>query len=44
MPESLKMCVSMLDGTLTLYDGEKVYAFLEKDLASSAAAVEAYDS
>lgn len=44
MPERMKMTLSMLDGTLTLYDGEKVYAFLEKDLAASAAAVEAYSS
>ena len=42
MPEQVKMTLSILDGTLTLYDGEKVYAFLEKDLLVSAAAVEAY--
>jgi hypothetical protein len=42
MPDRLKMSLSILDGTLTLYDDEKVYAFLEKDLLASAAAVEAY--
>ena len=42
MPERMKMTLSILDGTLTLYDDEKVYAFLEKDLLASAAAVEAY--
>ena len=42
MPETVKMTLSILDGTLTLYDGEKVYAFMEKDLAASAAAIEAY--
>jgi hypothetical protein len=44
MPERLEMTLSVLDGTLTLYDGEKVYAFLQKDLAASAAAVEAYSA
>ena len=42
MPETMKMTLSILDGTLTLYDEEKVYAFMEKDLAASAAALEAY--
>jgi hypothetical protein len=42
MPERMKMALSMLDGTLTLYDQDKVYAFLEKDLTASAAAVAAY--
>jgi len=42
MPSRLKLSMSILDGTLTLFDDEKVYAFLEKDLASTAAAVEAY--
>ena len=44
MPPLMKMSVSMIDGSLTLYDGEKVYAFLGKDPAASAAAVEAYSS
>jgi hypothetical protein len=44
MPETMKMTLSILDGTLTLYDGEKVYAFMEKDLAASAAAIEAYSA
>jgi hypothetical protein len=42
MPASMKMAISILDGTLTLYDEEKVYAFMEKDLAVSAAALAAY--
>jgi hypothetical protein len=44
MPTHMKMSLSVLDGTLTFYDSEKVYAFLEKDLVASAAAVEAYKS
>lgn len=44
MPETMKMTLSILDGTLTLYDGEKVYAFMEKDHAASAAAIEAYSA
>jgi len=42
VPETVKMSVSILDGTLTLFDDEKVYAFLQKDLASSAAAISMY--
>jgi hypothetical protein len=38
----MKMSVSIGDGTLTLYDGERVYAFLAKDPSTSAAAVGAY--
>ena len=44
MPSTLKLSLSMIEGTLTLYDDEKVYAFMEKDLAASAAAVEAYST
>lgn len=44
MPTEMKMSVSILDGTLTLYDGEKVWAFLGKDTLTSAAAIEAYES
>ena len=44
MPNTLKMTLSILDGTLTLVNDGKVYAFLEKDLASSTAAVEAYSA
>lgn len=44
MPETMRMTLSILDGTLTLYDGEKVYAFMEKDLAASAAAIEAFNA
>ena len=42
MPDRMKMTLSILDGTLTLYDGKKVYAFMEKSPAASAAAVDAY--
>jgi hypothetical protein len=42
MPTRMKMTVSILDGTLTLFDDEKVYAFLVKDPTASAAAIEAY--
>ena len=42
IPAPLRMAVSMLDGTLTLYDGTSVYAFLEKDLTASAAAIAAF--
>ena len=44
MPETVKMTLSVLDGTLTLYDDSKVWAFLTKDLLASAAAIEAYAS
>ncbi len=45
MPETgLKLAVSMVEGTLTLYDSQKVYAFLGKDSAASAAAIAAYDT
>jgi hypothetical protein len=44
MPETMRMTLSILDGTLTLYDGEKVYAFMEKDLAASAAAIAAFNA
>ena len=39
MPEQLKMSLSVLDGTLTLYGGDAVYAFLTKDGPTSAAAL-----
>ena len=42
MPQSMKMSASIGDGTLTLYDGERVYAFLAKDPSTSAAAAGAY--
>jgi hypothetical protein len=38
MPAVMKLTLSILDGTLTLYDGDKIYAFLEKDAAASTAA------
>jgi hypothetical protein len=42
VPSQMKMALSILDGTLTLYDGEKVYAFLAKDPTASAAALAAW--
>jgi hypothetical protein len=42
IPEALKMSLSVMAGTLALFDDDKVYAFLEKDLASSVAALDAY--
>lgn len=42
-PTQLNMAVSILNGTLTLYDDEKVYAFLVKDASASSAAVESYN-
>jgi len=44
MPETVKVSISILDGTLTLFDDEKVYAFLEKDHSASAAATEMYEA
>lgn len=44
MPARMRLALSMLDGTLTLYDGKTVYAFLEKDLSASAVATEAYSA
>jgi len=43
IPNNIKLTLSMLNGTLTLYDDKKVYAFMEKDLVASAAAIEAYN-
>jgi hypothetical protein len=42
MPVAMIMALSILDGTLTLYDNKKIYAFMAKDHATSAAAIEAY--
>jgi hypothetical protein len=44
MPTTMKLTLSILDGTLTLYDGDKIYAFLEKDIAASTAAAEIADA
>jgi len=40
MPSKLRLTLSILNGTLALHDDEKLYAFLEKDIAASAAAAE----
>jgi hypothetical protein len=44
MPKTIKMSLSILNGTLTLYDDKKVYAFMEKDLSASAIALKAYSA
>ena len=44
IPKKLKMSLSILNGTLTLYDSKKVYAFMEKDLSASAIALKAYSA
>ena len=43
MPKSMRMTLSILEGTLTLYDSKKIYAFMRKDLTASATAIEAYN-
>jgi hypothetical protein len=42
LPPEFSLAVSLQEGSLTIYDHEKVYAFLRKDHATSAAAVAAY--
>lgn len=42
MPGRLKMTLSVLDGTLTLYDEAAIYAYLAKDHTASMAALEAW--
>lgn len=42
LPTVMNLALSAADGTLTLYDDEKVYAFLYKDTQASSAANEAY--
>lgn len=41
-PAEVRLTVSALDGTLTISDDEKVYAFLARDGATSGAALEAW--
>lgn len=41
LPPHLRVSLSMLDGTLTLFDKSDVYAYLEKDIAASTVAAEA---
>jgi hypothetical protein len=43
-PARVKISVSILRGTLTVFDETSVYAFLRKDLSVSESAVEAYAS
>ncbi len=42
LPTVMNLALSAADGSLTLYDDEKVYAFLYKDMQASSAANEAY--
>jgi hypothetical protein len=42
LPTVMSLALSAADGSLTLYDDEKVYAFLYKDTQASSAANEAY--
>lgn len=44
LPETLQFSVSALNGTLTLFDGESVYANLAKEFATSSAALAAFDA
>lgn len=43
MPSELTMKLSLLNGTLALHDGDKIYAFLVKDIAMSLVGIEAYN-
>lgn len=42
VPATLTLTLSVMDGTLTLADGAEVWAFMYKDLATSAVALAAY--
>lgn len=42
-PEHVRLSLSILDGSLTIYDSERVYAYLVKDMAATAAATAAYE-
>lgn len=44
IPGAVSLSVSLLEGTLAIFDGQKVYAFLEKDLAASASALAEYSA
>jgi len=44
IPASLDFALSIVGGTLTLYDGENVYACLVKDIAASETALRVYDA
>jgi len=44
MPANLKMSVSLLNATMTLYSDSRVYAFLQKDMRVSEVAVESYEA
>jgi hypothetical protein len=43
MPPTLTASLSISEATLTLYDSERVYAFLRKDYAASSAALAAFN-
>lgn len=43
MPEDLTITISMVDGSMSIYNNSKLFAFLWKDMAASAAAARAYE-
>ena len=43
MPTSVRMTLSILDGTLTIYDDGKVWALLNRDPAATGPALTAYE-
>ncbi len=42
MPTDVKMALSAVEGTLTIYDDEKVYAFFYRDNQASASSTDGY--
>lgn len=44
IPASLDFALSIIGGTLTLYDGENIHACLVKDIAASETALRVYDA
>lgn len=43
MPAELTITVSMVDGSMSIYSGTRLFAFLYKDMAASSAAAHAYE-
>ena len=44
LPSQMRMSLSVLNGTLTLFDSDRVYACLVKDFATTDSALRAYES
>jgi len=42
-PSDVQMTISILDGSMKIFDEDRVYAFMSKDMATSAAAISAYN-